>query len=173
MSEPYLGEIRIFGFNFAPRGWAQCNGQLLSIAQNSALFSLLGTYYGGDGTTTFALPDLRSRAPVYQGNGLTIGESGGQEFHTLIQTEMPTHTHIMQASTAIADTPEISAATPFILATLDTGKGNLYAPDLGGAITMPPQTIATAGGSQPHNNMQPYLTLNFCIALQGIFPQRP
>ena len=166
MSEPFLGEIRAFGFNFAPRGWAMCSGQILPIAQNTALFSLLGTTYGGNGQTTFALPDLRGRAPVHQGQGpglsnKSLGEQAGQETHTLIVTEMPAHTHSQPASNAEQDTNRPVNAVP--------ARGGVYAGS-GDGTFMDANTLA--GGSQPHNNMQPYLALNYCIALEGIFPSR-
>lgn len=173
MAEPFLAEIRMMSFNFAPRGWAECNGQLLSISQNTALFSLLGTTYGGDGKTTFALPDLRSRVPTHQGAGLVLGESSGTETYTLTPNEIPAHNHLMQASTLDANVFQSSPAVPEILAVVPPGKGNLYAPNQGGGLlTMLPGTIANTGGSQPHENRQPFLAVNFCIALQGVFPSR-
>lgn len=172
MADPYLAEIRMFGGNFAPRGWALCNGQLLSIAQNTALFSLLGTTYGGDGKTTFALPDLRGRAPIHfgQGPGLTprdLGESDGTETVTLLTTEMPAHTHLLNCNNSVQFT---SSPTPegSVLGTVDSL--NLYAPNAN--TTMSPTSIGVSGSSQPHNNMQPYLCVNFIIALEGIFPPR-
>lgn len=173
MSEPYLGEIRMAGFNFAPRGWALCNGQLMSIAQNTALFSLLGTTYGGDGQTTFALPDFRGRAPNHWGSGpgLTprvIGEASGSETVTLISTEMPQHTHLIAGLSA----PGTQVApNGGLLAAQARGGAMIYAtgaPD----STLAPNSVGIAGGSQPHNNMQPYLTVTFIIALNGIFPSR-
>jgi microcystin-dependent protein len=174
MSDPFVAEIRIFPFTFAPTGWAFCDGQLLPISQNTALFSLLGTNYGGDGRSTFALPDLGGRAPMQQGQGTGLsqhflGESAGAENVTLLQTEMPSHAHTLQGSTSLADSPSpagaanarVSGATPY----LPPGGGPL--------VAMAPQAVGIAGGSLPHNNMQPYLVLNFCIALQGIFPARP
>ncbi len=165
MSEPFLGEIRMFGLNSAPRGWALCNGQLLSIASNQALFSLLGTTYGGDGRTTFALPDLRGRVPVHVGNGVTLGQSAGEENHTLIQAEMPAHTHQMSASTAAANQKNVEGSI------WTSSTSNPFGP----AASLTPMnaaSLAAAGGSQAHPNMQPYLTVNFCIATQGIFPSR-
>lgn len=174
MSDPFVAEIRIFGFNFAPVGWAQCNGQLMPLSQNTALFSLLGTMYGGDGKSTFALPNLMGMAPMAwgQGQGLSnrdIGETGGSEYVTLLQSEMPAHAHTMQAVGAFGSSNDPAAralARPF-------GGGNLYAPaSAGAAAPLNQQAVQVAGGSLPHNNMQPYLTLNICIALQGIFPPR-
>jgi microcystin-dependent protein len=172
MSSPFLAEIRIFAFNFPPTGWALCNGQLLPISQNTALFSLLGTTYGGDGKSTFALPNLQDSVPMHpgQGQGLSLrdlGEMGGSEFVTLLQSEMPAHTHQIQGETGIANSTDPSAklfARPF-------GGGNMYKAS-GTNTTLAPQAIAPAGGDLPHNNMQPYLTLLFCIALQGVFPPR-
>lgn len=172
MSDQFVAEIRIFGFNFAPAGWAKCNGQLLPISQNTALFSLLGTMYGGDGKSTFALPDLRDAAALHagQGPGLSqrdIGERGGTEFVTLLESEMPAHGHVLNGSGGFGNSTDPNGrvwARPF-------GGGNLYKPS-GSPATMAPQALAPAGASFPHNNLQPYLTLNFCIALQGIFPPR-
>ena len=171
MSEPFLGEIKIFSFVFAPKGWAQCNGQFLPINQNQGLFSLLGTTYGGNGQTTFALPDLRGKAPNHFGNSFTLGEQGGEMAHTLTMSEMPTHTHTLSAQMAVGGGA--------INATQGAPTGNFWAND-GKAhySTSPPNAamaagaVANVGGSQPHLNMQPYLVLNFCIALQGIFPSR-
>lgn len=168
MSDPFLGEIRIFGFNFAPRGWAFCNGQLLSISQNAALFSLLGTTYGGDGQTTFALPNLQSRVPIHfgQGPGLsnyTLGESAGTETVTLTQNQIAAHSHLVNASNGDPSTTRPANGLP--------SGGGAYAASSDGS-TMSPGMVANAGGSQPHTNIQPYLVLNFCIALQGIFPSR-
>ena len=164
MSEPFIGEVKVFGFNYAPKGWALCNGQLLSINQNQALFSLLGTTYGGNGQTTFALPDLRGRTPLHVGNGVTLGQSAGQETHTLTTTEMPMHTHLVSASSA---TDNKTTATGSVWG---ASTSNPYAPQSN--TTMAPNAIGTAGQSQPHENRQPYLTLNFCIALVGIYPSR-
>jgi microcystin-dependent protein len=163
MGTPYLGEIKIVSFNFAPRGWALCNGQTLPINQNQALFSILGTTYGGNGTTTFLLPDLRGRVPVHTGGGFTLGQRGGEETHTLIQSEMPQHYHSTSASTAA---PDRAAAS-----------GNFWAQEAGAydassTTTMSPAAIANTGGSQPHNNLAPFLVVPFVIALQGIFPSR-
>lgn len=164
MSSPYLSEIRIVSFNFAPRGWASCNGQLLPINQNQALFALLGTTYGGDGRVNFGLPNLQGRVPIHFGNGHTLGEAGGEENHTLNLQEMPAHTHTFSASNADPD-----QGTP---------AGNMWANNSGaysGAApdsSMNPASINTVGGSQAHSNLQPYLVMNFIIALQGIFPSQ-
>ena len=165
MSEPFMGEIRIMSFNYAPMGWAMCNGQFLPINQNQALFSLLGTTFGGNGQTTFALPDLRARVPIHVGGGHTLGEKGGEQAHTLSISELPTHTHVASATSAAAtagnpaNTRLLSKST---LASVYTNASNLTAMD--------PDSIGNVGGSQAHLNMQPFLTLNICIALQGIFP---
>jgi microcystin-dependent protein len=165
MAEPFLSEIRIMSFNFAPKGWAQCNGQLLPINQNQALFALLGTTFGGDGRVNFALPDFRGRTPIHVGSGHTLGERGGEQAHTLSIAELPTHTHVMRA-TSNAATTNIPTGSTMLAATAPndfyTGPAAL-APLASG-------TIGNVGGSQAHLNMQPYLTINFCIALQGIFP---
>jgi len=163
MSDPFLSEIRLFSFNFPPKGWALCNGQLLPINQNQALFSLLGTTYGGNGQTTFALPDLRGRVPIHQGNGFTLGQRGGEEAHTLTVSELPTHTHTLNASTTAAN--GIDNPTGRVLG----GANDLYHTPAS-LTTMNGGTVATTGGSQPHPNMQPYGVLNFGIALVGIFP---
>ncbi|MGQ0800601.1 MAG: phage tail protein [Pseudomarimonas sp.] len=162
MAEPFLSEIRIMSFVFAPQGWALCNGQLLPINQNQALFSLLGTTFGGDGRVNFGLPDLRARAPIHVGSGHTLGERGGEQTHTLSISELPTHTHLVQASPTNADGP--SAVNNVLAGALNTYR----APD--NLIALRPGSLANVGGSQAHLNMQPFLTLNFCIALQGIFP---
>lgn len=162
MSEPFLSEIRIMSFVFAPKGWALCNGQLLPINQNQALFSLLGTTFGGDGRVNFALPDYRGRVPIHVGGSHTLGERGGETAHTLSVAELPFHSHVEQATTANADTP---VATGNLLATV----ANTYTPP-GNVTAMDPSTLAPVGNNQPHLNMQPFLTLSFCIALQGIFP---
>jgi microcystin-dependent protein len=173
MSDQFVAEIRIFGCNFAPTGWAQCNGQVMPISQNTALFSLLGTFYGGDGRSTFALPNLEGSAPMMwgQGPGLTdrsLGESSGVPSVTLLQTEMPTHIHNLQAGT---DTADLKAPTPLRVLARSTG-GNLYQSSTAGIQAMAFQAVSIAGGGLPHNNMMPSLVLNFCIALQGIFPPR-
>jgi microcystin-dependent protein len=164
MSSPFLSEIRIMSFGYAPRGWAQCNGQLLPINQNQALFSLLGTTYGGDGRVNFALPDLRGRTPIHVGSGHTLGEKAGEQAHTLSQAEMPLHTHLLNASTLTATSDNPNNTT---LAT--SNPNNIYGAP-GNFSALSPETISNLGGSQAHLNMQPFLTLNFCIALQGIFP---
>jgi len=169
MADPFVAEIRIFPFNFAPKGWAWCNGQLLPISQNTALFSLLGTYYGGDGKSTFALPDLQGSVPIHQGQGsglseYFLGQQGGSETVTLLDTEMPSHGHSLSASTSAGDTNLASAAF--------TGTGSaIYAPP-SALVPMSLQALAPTGASFPHNNMMPYLTLNFNIALQGVYPPR-
>jgi microcystin-dependent protein len=162
MAEPFLSEIRIMSFGFAPRGWALCDGQLLPINQNQALFSLLGTTFGGDGRVNFALPDLRSRTPIHVGAGHTLGERGGEQAHTLSSAEIPTHTHVLAGSPTNANT---APAVNNVLA----AANNAYAP-AANLTSLHPSSIANTGGSQAHLNMQPFLTLNFSIALQGIFP---
>ena len=172
MADPFVAEIRMFPFNFAPKGWAWCNGQLLPISQNTALFALLGTVYGGDGKSTFALPDLEGRAPMHpgQGPGLSLhdlGETGGSETVTLLESEIPAHAHALMCNQNIANSK--------------VPAGNSLARPVNGFTYMPPATITQmspsaltpAGGDQPHNNLQPYLTVYFCIALQGVFPPRP
>lgn len=175
MTDPFVAEIRLFPFNFPPRGWAFCDGQLLPISQNTALFSLLGTFYGGDGKSTFALPDLQGRVPVHQGQGpglseRFIGEAGGSETVSLLASEMPAHTHALAASAAAAYARGPSQE----LVANQNGGVNSYAP----AAASPPALLAASaigvsGGGQPHNNLAPYLVVNYCIALQGIYPQRP
>lgn len=167
MAEPFLSEIRIMSFGFPPKGWALCNGQLLPINQNQALFSLLGTTYGGDGRVNFALPNLQSRTPIHVGSGHTLGQTGGEQFHTLAINELPQHTHVFNANSSPANNN-----TPSPALTLAASSGdNIYrAP--GNLVAMAPNAISSLGGSQPHQNMQPFLTLNFCIALQGIYPPR-
>jgi microcystin-dependent protein len=164
VSEPFLSEIRLMSFGFAPRGWALCNGQLLPINQNQPLFSLLGTTYGGDGQVNFALPDLRSRVPIHMGSGHTLGERGGEQAHTLSISELPTHTHI-----AFATSTNGTVAIPAGNLLARASPANPYiAPTNLGALNA--GTLGNVGGSQAHLNMQPFLTLSFCIALQGIFP---
>jgi microcystin-dependent protein len=170
MADPFVAEIRIFPFNFAPKGWAWCNGQLLPLSQNTALFSLLGTTYGGDGKSNFALPDLRGRAPMHpgQGPGLSLhdlGETGGSETVTLLESEIPLHSHGLRGDED--DATFFSAANAFVAA------GNqMYTSPAAVNGTMAPEALAPAGGDQPHNNLQPYLTFYFNIALQGVFPPR-
>ncbi len=163
MAEPFLSEIRIFSFGFAPRGWALCDGQLLPINQNQALFSLLGTTFGGDGRVNFALPDLRSRLPIHVGNGHVLGERGGEQAHTISQAELPTHTHSLMANAANSTTP-VPSANYLAAAAIYESAAN------GPLTTLSPTSITPIGGSQAHLNMQPFLTLSFGIALQGIFP---
>ena len=165
MAEPFLSEIRLFSFNYPPKGWAFCNGQLLPINQNQALFSLLGTTYGGNGQTTFALPDLRGRCAMHEGNGFTLGEAAGTESVTITQAQMPQHLHFAQASDSNGDTP-IAAGNMM-------GRfNNAYRAPGQTLITIDPSTVGNVGGSQAHLNMSPYLVINFCIALIGIFPSQ-
>ena len=174
MSNPYIGEVRIFGFNFAPRGWAQCNGQLLSISQNTALFSILGTYYGGNGQSTFGLPNFEGSVALGQGSGAglqtySLGESAGSQSVTVLMSEMPSHTHTMQGLEGRGLTAH---ATPVAGDALITSSGgSAYAPGSPN-VQMLPQSVTVAGGSQPHNNMMPSLVLNYCICMQGVFPAR-
>lgn len=170
MSDQFVAEIRIFPFNFPPTGWAFCNGQIMPISQNTALFSLLGTTYGGDGKSTFALPDMQGNAPMQpgQGQGLSLrdlGEMSGVETITLLVSEMPLHTHVANGSDE-DDNSTIPVGHAY-------GKLSVAYKDAGPLGQLAPQSLAISGGGLPHNNMQPYLALNFCIALQGIFPQRP
>ncbi len=166
MSEPFLAEVRIVGFNFAPRGWAFCDGQILPINQNQSLYSLLGTTYGGDGRTTFALPDLRGRTPIHVGEGHREGQKSGEETHTLSANEMPQHDHVLQASSTQGD----SNTPPGHL--LAREVGGLYKQGAANLIQLQAGTVTNVGGGQAHENMQPYLALNFCIALRGLFPSR-
>jgi microcystin-dependent protein len=172
MADPFVAEIRIFPFNFAPKGWAFCDGQLLPISQNTALFSLLGTTYGGNGKSNFALPDLQGNAPMHpgQGPGLSLhdlGETGGSETVTLLQSEIPVHSHAVNASAADGTTGSPHGQL------VAKGVGvNMYTTSFN-ATALNPNAVGPVGGDQPHNNMQPYLTLNFNIALQGVFPPRP
>ena len=166
MAEPFLSEIRIFSFNYAPRGWAMCNGQLLPINQNQALFSLLGTTYGGNGQTNFALPNLRGRVPIHEGSGHTLGEAAGSSSVTVTLTQMPQHLHFAQGTTQDGSGPVPNNA---LLATAN----NMYqSPNSGNFVALNPGAISSVGGSQPHTNMMPYLVLTFCIALIGIFPSQ-
>lgn len=174
MADPFVAEIRIFGFNFAPKGWATCDGQLMPLSQNTALFSLLGTTYGGDGKSNFALPDMQNSAPMQpgQGQGLSLrdlGETGGAQTVTLLESEIPSHAHTLRAS--IEDGTQGTASPGVALANSIGGK-TYHSTTNSNLAPMAPQALAPAGGGLPHNNMMPYLTLNFCIALQGVFPPR-
>src|SRR5258707_5476375 len=173
--QPYIGEIDIFAFGFAPRYWAQCNGQLMPISQNQALFSILGTTFGGNGITTFALPNLQGRVPFNAGNGYTVGQTGGEEGHSLAIGEMPAHSHLMRLKAAQADAagqtpgPTVTPSQAFAGPASAPVAVNIYG--TGGAdLTFGAAAIGTSGASQAHENRQPFLTLNICIALQGIFP---
>ncbi len=173
MADPFVAEIRIFPFNFAPKGWAWCDGQLLPLSQNTALFSLLGTTYGGDGKSNFALPDLQGRAPMHpgQGPGLSLhdlGETGGSETVSLLESEIPAHSHAMSAQNVPLGTVQTAGGNTFSR----PASGNLYNKVGPAVVAMSDQTLAPAGGDQPHNNMMPYLTYYFCIALQGVYPPR-
>lgn len=166
MASPFLGQITVFSFGYAPKGWALCNGQLLPINQNQALFSLLGTFYGGDGRTSFGLPNLQGRVPVHMGSGFTLGQSGGEDNHTLLVTELPAHSH--QANCSMSAATVASPAGKFWAA---DNAGNLpYSTT--GAAAMAGGSITPTGGGQPHNNLAPYIGLNFAIAMQGIFPSQ-
>jgi microcystin-dependent protein len=171
MAEPFLSEIRIMSFAFPPKGWALCNGQLLPINQNQGLFSLLGTTYGGDGRVNFGLPNLQGNAPIHMGSGFTLGQRGGEQAHTLTMAEMTQHSHVLNASKTQGNSanPNFNN-TPNILA---QDPGNCYAPSFSpNAATLKAGSITNVGGGQAHLNMQPYLVLSFCIALQGIFPSQ-
>ena len=172
MADPFVAEIRIFPFNFAPKGWAWCDGQLMPISQNTALFSLLGTTYGGDGKSTYALPDLQGSAPMHpgQGPGLSLhdlGEQGGSQTVTLLESEMPAHSHVLRAETQ--DPADVNIPSPTAAFATSTG-GTLYQP--AADTQLAPEALAPVGGDIPHNNLQPYLTFFFNIALQGVFPPR-
>jgi microcystin-dependent protein len=172
VSEPFMSEIRIMSFNYPPKGWAMCNGQFLPINQNQALFALLGTTYGGNGQTTFALPDLRGNVPLHEGGGHTLGEKAGEQNHTLTQSELPAHVHDFSANTCVQSaSANATVGPPTNNYWANHGKTTY---STGGVSTaaMSPQAVGNYGGSQPHTNMQPYLVLNFCIALQGIFPSQ-
>ena len=166
MSDPFLGEIKIISWNYVPQGWAFCNGQFLPINQNQALFALLGTMYGGNGQTTFALPDFRGKVPMHVGAGFTQGQTGGEQAHTVTLQEMPQHIHFAQAYSQNGDSVAPAGGVLGTVSSLYAGFGGA------GQTTLAPGTIGNVGGSQPHNNMQPYLVLNFMIALIGIFPSR-
>lgn len=166
MGTPFIAEMRILSFNFAPKGWALCNGQLMQINQNQALFAILGTTYGGDGRVTFALPDMRSRIPIHWGQGVTLGQKGGEEFHTVIQSEMPQHNHALQVQPSNAST---GAPNNNFLAAVPSYA---YRTSLSNLTTLNPAVVGNTGGSQPHENRQPYLVLNIAIALQGVFPSQ-
>jgi microcystin-dependent protein len=166
MAEPFLSEIRIFSFGFPPKGWALCDGQLLPINQNQALFSLLGTTYGGDGRVNFGLPNLQGRVPIHMGSGHTLGERGGEQGHTLSISEIPTHTHVLQG-TSTTGTLAIAVGN-----LAGTSPSQFYQPSDNNLVAMNPASIANVGGSQAHLNMQPFLVLNMSIALQGIFPSQ-
>ena len=176
MAEPFLSEIRIFSFNFAPKGWATCNGQLLPINQNQPLFALLGTTYGGNGQTNFALPNLQGKAPLHFGDGFTLGETGGEYAHTITMSEMTQHQHGFSKNSCVASaTANANVGPPTSAFWANNGKTAYSTQDPNNPINtgaMHPSTVSNVGGSQPHNNTQPYLTLNFCIALQGIFPSQ-
>jgi len=169
MAEPFLSEIRMMSFGFPPKGWALCNGQLLPINQNQALFSLLGTTFGGDGRVNFALPDMRGRTPIHVGASHTLGERGGEQAHTLTIAEIPTHTHTLNAS-GNAATTNIPTGNVLGRGSSSTTSPISYYGPATGLVAMQPQSVANVGGSQAHTNVQPYLTLSFSIALQGIFP---
>lgn len=165
MAEPFLSEIRLMSFSFPPKGWALCNGQLLPINQNQALFSLLGTTFGGDGRVNFALPDYRSRVPIHVGQGHTLGERGGEQAHTLSTAELPTHSHVASATSNLATTN-----TPANTVALARSSGAALYAAASNLVPMASNAVGNTGGSQAHLNMQPFLTISFCIALQGIFP---
>jgi microcystin-dependent protein len=168
MAEPFLSEIRIFSFNFPPKGWAFCNGQFLPINQNQALFSLLGTTYGGNGQTTFALPNLKGKLPLHFGSGRTLGEAAGSEAVTITQQTMPQHIHFVTAVSVNGNTDFPGNPSGNLLAAANAA---MYRPP-DNLITLNPAMVSSVGGNQPHTNMMPYLVLNFCIALQGIFPSQ-
>jgi microcystin-dependent protein len=171
MSTPFMGEIKIISWNFAPKGWAFCNGQFLPINQNQALFSILGTMYGGNGQTTFALPDFRGRTAIHQGQGFIVGQAGGQEFHTITMSEMPAHPHLAAASSQPANQATLVTPpgnTPNLLAAV---TGAQYS-GVASLTTLTPDSVSNVGGSQAHENRSPFLVLNFVIALQGMFPSQ-
>jgi microcystin-dependent protein len=176
MSDQFVGEIRILGCNFAPVGWALCNGQLMPISQNTALFSLLGTFYGGDGRTTFALPNLQGCAPLHQGQGsglslYSIGQTGGESAVTLLTSQIPSHNHTINCSTSNGASTS-PAGNIYAESKVGRQGENRYSAGIGSGAALNPLASSSSGQTSPHNNMPPYLTLNFCIALQGIFPSR-
>ncbi len=166
MAEPFLSEIRIFSFNFPPKGWAFCNGQQLPINQNQALFALLGTTYGGNGQTTFGLPNLKGRVPIHEGNGHILGETAGSSSVTISQQTMPQHLHFLMGTSTVANSVTLAGNVP------GTFNVTIYSNNVSSLATFDPSSVTPVGGSQPHTNMMPYLVLNFCIALQGIFPSQ-
>jgi microcystin-dependent protein len=174
MSEPFLAEIKIIPYNNIPQGWALCNGQFLPINQNQALFSILGTTYGGNGQTTFALPNLRGRSPYHMGNGFVLGQTGGESAHTVTTSELPTHTHFPMASNTSGNLPFPAALSPVVQHNVwAVSTQNPYESPLSGNLAaMNAAAISNTGGSQPHENRPPYLVLNFIIALQGVFPSQ-
>jgi microcystin-dependent protein len=170
MGEPFLGEVKLMAFDFPPKGWAKCDGGLLPINQSQALFALLGTQYGGNGQTTFALPNLRGRVPIHRGSGWSIGQAAGASVHTLVQSEMPAHLHLTQADATIA--PDVGGNQPGPSKRLaGSAVADLYGP-AANLVPLPAQAVGAVGGSQPHLNIQPSLVLTFCIALVGIFPSQ-
>ena len=176
MADPFVAEVRIFPFNFAPKGWAFCDGQLLPLSQNTALFSLLGTMYGGDGKSTFALPNIQGSCVIHPGQGQGLseyfeGQTGGSETVTLLVSEMPFHTHTLRCGTDPGNLFGPDPGSPSILTRANGGSP--YSTTTAPVASFAPQALSPAGGSLPHNNMMPYLTLNYCIALQGVFPARP
>jgi microcystin-dependent protein len=168
MAEPFLSEIRLFSFAFAPRGWALCDGRLLPINQNQALFALLNTVYGGNGSTNFGLPDLRGRVPIHTGSGFSRGQRGGSELHALSASELPQHVHFASGTNTSATATAPGGA---LYASASAAVGTPFGPPTS-PVAMAPASVSAVGGSQPHENRQPYLVLNFCIALQGIFPSQ-
>lgn len=173
MAEPFLSEIRIMSFNFAPKGWTTCDGQLMPINQNQALFSLLGTNFGGNGQTNFGLPDMRGNVPIHVGGGWLLGQGGGEQNHTLSIAEMPAHTHVLNATSAAATGPSVANPAPSSANLLATSPAtDLVYNNPTSLVALDPTSVSNTGGSQAHLNMQPFLVLTFCIALQGIFPSR-
>jgi microcystin-dependent protein len=164
VAEPFLSEIRIFSFNFPPKGWAFCNGQFMPINQNQPLFALLGTTYGGNGQTTFALPNLQGRTPIHEGSGHTLGEAAGSTAVTITQQTMPQHLHFLNATSGTGNTPNLGGNV------VGTFNVTMYSNNVTNLAAFSETSVTSVGGSQPHTNMMPYLVLNFCIALQGIFP---